>query len=118
MACTISTSQEQECVWMIKNSLYEWFIKLVTQRYQDDLEVTSQLVRSVYTNGISLDILYEKNPDLTRRIVVALKEVATEIANGRHVIMNEDAFSSPDGQKKCRDAFLQLIPILEKHFEI
>ena len=98
MACTISTSKKPDCVWMIKSSIYEWFIKLIIQRYKDDVEVSSHLTKSVYTNGISLDLLYEKDPDLTRRIVTALKVIAKEVADGKYTLRTEDGLSSSEIQ--------------------
>jgi len=114
MACTISTSEEPECVWMIQNSIYEWFIKLATQRYEDDAGVSSHLNMSVYTNGISLDIVYKKNPDLAQRIMTALKVVAEEVANGKHKLINEDGSPRPEMQEKCNSAFATLSLMLER----
>ena len=79
MACIISISDENEGMWMIKNSLYKEFISLIYNRLDNShKEISDELMKSTFVNGIALDKINDK--PFAKKIATILEETSLLLA--------------------------------------
>lgn len=107
MAVTISTSSSPDDVWMAQNAVFSTFAGLVTARYSDDEEVVSQVELAEAMNGVSLDVLYEEDPELAVRLRRAFHTVAKDVEHGKD-------WASGGANTEIQTLFANLAKLLER----
>ncbi len=112
MSCTISISDRRKDVWMIQNSIYAWFVDLALERSEHDEAVSYHLEMSEYTNGVSLDKLFEEDAEVAQRVLERILIMAREVAAGRHELVDEEGERRIDMQEQCNKAFADLVELL------
>ena len=114
MACTISTSHATDDVWMIKNSIFSCFARMVVDQYVHDPGIVSQVELAEAMNGISLDILYESQPELAMRLRNALRAVANRIVRGDLSASDDVSHPPADVLTQHQPSFIPLIQLLDR----
>jgi len=114
MSYLISTADSIDCSWKMNNRVSEWFIDIAKDRFCHDADVAEQLRVSFYINGLALDCLFEKNPELALRCRDALRVVAEEVAEGswQYIDLSEDA--PPHDEAAFRERFAELSALLDR----
>jgi hypothetical protein len=113
MSCSINASLAPECTWTVQNWVFRWFVHLISQKYASDNQLTSALKLATYTNGVSLDLVYEEDKDLAVRMRDAFRLVAGEIAAGNHKLPDSGQ-SQSQRQEECQRVFAKLALMLEQ----
>jgi hypothetical protein len=114
MGSSISISDRPEDIWLANNATAHWLADLLKVRCNTDQELNDQLTHFIVSNGLSLDLLAERQPTLAIRIRDAFSVVAAEIVAGIH--------KKPPAQHTLNNAvfaetqrhFGELIRILER----
>jgi hypothetical protein len=114
MSCTISISDASKDIWIIRNAIFRWLIKIVEDRFPNDAELSELLLNASHLGGISLELEYEDNPNLTNRITKALIVISEEIAQGTHALIDDYGKPWPELQDQCQKSFQELLSILKR----
>ena len=112
MSCTISISSEPCDIWIVNNRKFRRFAALMIEKFGNDSEIIFQVELAEVLNGISLDMLWEEQPQLAVRLAMAFSETAKEIVE--QGIGSEDGYESPGNEALYRDAFTELIALIER----
>lgn len=82
MAVTISISESPNDVWIVQNVAFAAFARIVVERYTRDTELVSGIAIAEAFHGVSLDLVFEEQPDLAIRMRDAFRTVADEVSQG------------------------------------
>lgn len=105
-------SKEAGCTWFTQNWVFRWFVGIVSARYASDKELTSELQQIVHVNGVSLDLVYERNEDLALRMQDAFRETADEVSAGIHILPITNP--PPEMQEQLKQQFADLVSMLDR----
>ena len=107
MAATISISDKNSDIWMIKNSIYCEFVDLVISKL-GDTPLSEELKLSVHFNGIALEEM--ENPKRALEIAKAMQKVASQICSSQLILSSFNSLN----YEECRTAFCELFEILTR----
>jgi len=105
MAATISISDKENDIWIVKNSIYAEYIDSVIENIRDS-SLIEELKLSVDFNGIALEEM--KNHNSAIEISKAMKKVASQVCSGQHTL---NSFGDLD-LEICRNTFCELAELL------
>jgi hypothetical protein len=114
MSCVISISNRSEGIWGIRNTIYEWFVGLVLQRFGSDARLTESLKQSQYFQALGLDRTRSEDPALASVLTASLLVIAREIADGKHALTDYGGRPWPELQKETEHAFAALVELLTR----
>ena len=114
MSCTISISDNKDDIWMIRNAIYRWMIEIIKNKYPNEREISDILLKSSYLGGISLEMEYQDEPDLTVKIAKVLLTISREISDGKHTLADDFGKPWPELQDQCQASFKELFNILKR----
>ena len=114
MACTVSISSRPNDIWIIRNTVFEWFVKLVVQRFPADRSLAEELARSEANYGLSFEFLREEDSAFARNVGQALLTVAREVAEGNHPLLDHYGRPWPELQTQTEHAFKDLVVLLTR----
>lgn len=107
MAATISISDKEDDIWMVKNTIYAEFVDLVIENIRNT-SLIEELKLSVDFNGIALEEIKDLNSAI--EISEAMKKVATQVCSGQHTMNSFENLN----YEKCRKAFCELVELLSE----
>ena len=111
MSCIISLGGQPEECWMVKNSIYAWFVRIVVSQCEE--EIARPLMMSARTNGLVLNALHRNDAELAYRLAGVLREEALAIAAGRYHFVDPLGVSPETPQEAIAPAFGKLASLLE-----
>jgi hypothetical protein len=108
MSCIITVTDEPECQWMVQNRIYSWFIGLA-ERIEIDDRVREVLKGSEMVNGLHLPSLASENAKLAADVIRVLKNLASDIADGKYTYSQESHDEEDDVIRRRREKFRDLV---------
>ena len=112
MSATVSFSDYPERVWMVKNSIYEWFVPLVMDRCRS-AQVRQVLQMSEFTNGLVIPSTADPTDFDASELVDVLRCVAIDVAEGREDLPT-DGRGSPDTRLSTMSHFRDLASMIDE----
>lgn len=109
MSCIVSVGNLEDQAWMVSNSIYSWFVKLLVSRAAEQ-RIASRLALSEAFSGITLQALVVEDEEFARQIAVLVRGVAGEVASGRHSL---SGIGSQVSEVDARESFSRLHRMLD-----
>ena len=114
MSCVISTSDEPEGIWSIRNSIYEIFVAGLMQRFGSESRVGDCLKRSQYFQALDLESLRTKEPEFACEMIDALLVGCREIGAEQGRLFSERARPFAHSHDEVMSAFADLSDLLTR----
>ncbi len=99
---------------MIRNAIYRWMIEIIKNKFPNEHEIIDTLLESSYLGGISLEMEYQDEPELTVKIAKVLLSISKEISDGKHTLVDDFGKPWPELQSQCQESFKELFNILKR----
>lgn len=111
MSHLITFSDSPKVDWMISNRVYIWFYELLEERVLNDEPVLYELEVAYAIHGVYIPDKIKENPEVTRRFLKVIREVAEEIAYGQQNI--PDKFGPESSFENLRLRFRELVGLID-----